>query len=436
MFTKTLSLVLIISSFALPAPLLAASKKNSTTSSKTYENLVLVSINIIDRNGLSETISSKERLKKYAKVDFLQPQPYKQVSRMYRNKQGELVSCLTSYHENGQLKQYLECVNNRANGRYREWFSNGKIKIKATVIGGIADLHPSAESGWLFHGSTLAYNDEGSLIASILYEKGFLEGESTYFHDNGAVWKKCSYHKGLAEGEFSIFSPSGTLIKTSSFVNGKKEGVFIRYTDSNSQKILSQEEFKNDKLLSGVYYNDEGELLSSVTEGHGLRTLYGKTTPIEVREYHEGVCQGRVEILDPKTSQLTRSYNLINDMKEGEEIIYYPNTKTPKLLMTWHQNVLQGPVKTWYQNGSLESSKELVNNKKSGLCTFRYPNGKVMATEEYDKDLLIKGEYFRPEDKTPCSKVEKGYGTAVFFSPSGSELKKIWYQDGKPSLQQ
>lgn len=385
---------------------------------------------------MSETISSKERLKKYAKIDFLQPQPYKQVSRMYKNKQGELVSCLTSYHENGQLKQYLECLNNRANGRYREWFANGKIKIQATVIGGIADLHPSAESGWLFHGPTLAYNDDGLLIASILYEKGVLEGESVYFHDNGSVWKKCPYHKGLADGEFTVFSPEGILIKTSFFVNGKKDGVFMRYANSSPQKILSREEYKNDRLFSGAYYDDNGELLTAITEGHGLRTLYGKTSPIEIREYHEGICQGRVEILDPSSSQVVRSYNLINDMKEGEEIIYHPNSETPKLLMTWHQGVLQGPVKTWYQNGALESSKELVNNKKSGLCTFRYPNGKVMATEEYDRDLLVKGEYFRPEDKTPYSKVDKGYGTAVFFSPSGSELQKIWYQDGKPSLQQ
>ncbi len=39
----------------------------------------LSSINIIDRNGISETVSSKDRLKKYEEVDWLAPQPYEKV---------------------------------------------------------------------------------------------------------------------------------------------------------------------------------------------------------------------------------------------------------------------------------------------------------------------------------------------------------------------
>ena len=36
----------------------------------------LVSIQILDRNGFSETISAKDRLKNYEQADFTAPQPY------------------------------------------------------------------------------------------------------------------------------------------------------------------------------------------------------------------------------------------------------------------------------------------------------------------------------------------------------------------------
>ncbi|MFN0065803.1 MAG: hypothetical protein ACKVOH_06170, partial [Chlamydiales bacterium] len=102
----------------------------------------VATISIIDRNGLTETISAKERLNAYEKTDFLTPQPYQKVSRVYgREKNGDVRSQITSYHPNGQIKQYLEAMNNRAKGQYREWYADGQLKIEVQVIGGIADLN-------------------------------------------------------------------------------------------------------------------------------------------------------------------------------------------------------------------------------------------------------------------------------------------------------
>ena len=115
-------------------------------------------------------------------------------------------------------------------------------------------------------------------------------------------------------------------------------------------------------------------------------------------------------------------------------MFFFPGGEGRKMLLTWSKGVLQGAVKTWYPSGTLESSKELVQNKKNGLLMLYYPTGQVMATEEYAEDLLIKGEYFRPDDRYPFAKVEKGCGTAVFFSPTGGILKKVFYEDGKPAI--
>ena len=90
---------------------------------------VLTSINIVDRNGLTETINNPERLDKYGCVDFLQPQSYQKVLRIYsRDAEGNVPACITSYHSNGYPHQYLEVVNSRACGAYQEWYPNGSKK--------------------------------------------------------------------------------------------------------------------------------------------------------------------------------------------------------------------------------------------------------------------------------------------------------------------
>jgi Uncharacterized protein conserved in bacteria len=397
-----------------------------------YDKLRLTGINIIDRNGLSETICSKEKLQKYAKVDFLSPQPYQKVMRTYKNASGEAVACLTTYYPNGQIRQYLECLNNRAFGRYREWHSNGKIRIQAEVIGGIADLHPSAEAGWLFDGTTYAYDSDGRLEAVICYEKGFLEGTSVYYHSNGNVWKECPYHKGVAHGDFFVFTEEGNLLKKQTYCKGLLSGHSLRY-EPGSQLLLAEEEYVQGKLRSGKYYDPfTKEVIACVVDGKGEQAIYGRYAVIETRTILRGSPHGKVVLFDESGKTILQTYSLINGQKEGEEIFFYPGGEGKKMLLTWSKGILQGSVKTWYPNGALESSKELVQNKKNGLLMVYYPSGQIMATEEYVEDLLIKGEYFRPDDRYPYAKVEKGGGTAVFFSATGGLLKKVSYEDGKP----
>ena len=53
----------------------------------------LVSMQIIDRNGFTETISNKDRLSDYRSTDFSTPQPYQKVLRVFgRNPQGQASS--------------------------------------------------------------------------------------------------------------------------------------------------------------------------------------------------------------------------------------------------------------------------------------------------------------------------------------------------------
>ncbi|MCC5832182.1 MAG: hypothetical protein JJU12_03975 [Chlamydiales bacterium] len=390
----------------------------------------MTSINIIDRNGMSETISSKERLSAFEKTDFLSPQPYQKVLRVFgRNKKGDVRSCITSYHPNGQPKQYLDALNNRAFGGYREWFPNGQLKIDAWVIGGNADLNTSAEQSWLFEGRNRVWNEDGILIAEIPYYRGELHGQALYYHDNGSVWKVTPYYNGLLHGTQQIFLDNGTPFQTVDYRSGKKEGFSVRYW--GSMQVAYQEEYTDDLLMEAQYFDAYGRKVSEIRGGKGVRAVFGKNELQELQEYENGIQEGEVRVFD-ELEQLIRVYHVKNSVKHGEEIDYFPNTTQTKLLLSWNDGVLQGCIKTWYENGNPESQREISANKKNGLLTGWYRNGALMLVEEYDNDKLLKGEYYRLGESVPVSKIERGSGIATLFTPEGTFSRKVYYQDGKP----
>lgn len=398
----------------------------------------LASINIIDRNGLSETICGLERMQQYANVDFLAPQPYQKVLRVYnRDYQGDIYSYITSYYPNGFPRQYLEVVNSRAYGAYKEWHSNGMQKIDATIIGGKADIVEGAERTWLFEGCCKVWDENGNLQAAIPYRSSELEGVSIYYHNNGLIWKKIPYHKNRIDGLMEIFQEDGTLLQSMYYQNGLKEGIALRYWCDG--KVAAEETYCDGYLLSGHYYDPAGKEIAQVEEGNGTRAVFSKTCLSEFQEYHNGVLDGKITVFD-KYGRTIKSYHMKNNFKQGEEVIFYdaPRLKkilSPKISMNWFDGKIQGTVKTWYENGLLESQKEMNNNRKSGHSTIWYDDGSLMMIEEYNQDKLVKGEYFLKGERISISDVFEGNGTATIFAPDGAFQRKIIYHDGKPLIE-
>ena len=390
----------------------------------------VTSINIVDRNGMSETISAKERLADFEKSDFLAPQPYQKVVRVFgKTANGDVLAKITSYHPNGQIKQYLESENGRAKGQYQEWFANGQKKIEAVLIGGVADLDSEAEKSWLFDGTSLAWDENGQLIAKIFYVKGELEGTAEYYHENGQLWKQTPYKGGLLEGTQKVFLKDGSLFMTTDYQKGKKSGSAVRYWDLSH--IAYHEKYVEGKLLEASYYDRQGKTLASITGGNGKRAVFNKQALDRLESFTNGIQEGIVTVFDEKGG-LIRTYSIINGEKEGEEIDYFPGTEKPKLLLSWHEGLLQGTVKSWYENGQLESQREMSCNKKCGLLSAWYESGAVMLLEEYEDDQLVKGEYFRAGESCPISRVENGSGMATVFSADGNLSHRICYENGKP----
>ncbi len=396
----------------------------------------IVSMQIIDRNGFTETISNKDRLSSFQTTDFLTSQPFQKVLRVYgRNSKGQSTSKITSYHENGGLSQYLEAVDGRANGLYQEWFSNGRLKIEAYLIEGVADIHELAQSTWVFDKECNVWDDQGNKTAIFHYEKGLLVDKALYFFPDGKVQKIIPYDKGQIHGVCQTFDEQGNLLEEIPYYRGEKEGIALRRW--TPETLLSQESFQEGKLIDGTYWNSKAEEVSRVRQGTGALAQFEEGYLASLISIQQGVVEGEITHLR-RDGTIHYSYSLSEGKKQGEEWeyhLYKPGEKPiAKLCIHWENDEIQGQIKTWYPSGQAESQREIHNNKKQGSSFAWYKNGELMLTEEYENDLLVKGAYYKKGDKEAVSKIDSGKGIAYLYTPEGIFLKKINYEKGKPLL--
>lgn len=390
----------------------------------------LASIHIVDRNGFTETLSGVERLAAYEKVNFLEPQPYQKVQRTFhRNAENKNISLITSYHPNGHIWQYLETLDGRAHGLYREWHPNGILKLEAHLLEGAGDLHPLAHASWVFDGTCLVFDEEENKIAEFFYTKGALSGTSRYYHPNGKVWKELPYKNHALDGFLCVYDESGFTIEHIPYQKDIRHGrAYGLWTEGKPQY---EEEYVEGLLMRGEYFDAQGKLIAQIEGGMGTKAVFKEGTAIQIVEYQQGVEEGRVKILD-KEGNVKSFYTIKNGVKNGEEWEYYAGSQVPKLLVIWQDDKIQGTCKTWYPQGNVESQKEMHNNLKHGLSFAWYASGDLMLMEEYDLGLLVRGSYFKKGDKYPVSKVERGEGVATLHTAQGAFLQKIPYEKGVP----
>ncbi|NGX57205.1 MAG: hypothetical protein K940chlam3_00089 [Chlamydiae bacterium] len=394
----------------------------------------LSSISITDRNGFSETISNCDRLEQYEAVNFLTSQPYEKVLRVfYRDGQGNVRGELITYHPNGQPFQYVEIINGRASGNYYSWHSNGIKNVEAIVLEGEPDLSDAAQQTWIFGCTANIWNDDGCLIAEIPYLKGMLQGKSIYYHSSGNVWKTVNFHKNLENGTRMIYLDNGELLSSIEYRNGLPHGKSYRYWDPNQ---LAYEETYDDGLLQfGFYYDNKGNEVCSIRYGEGYKAIFAKDYFVEQQQYIRGEPEGEIKVFSPE-GFILQIYQVKNGLKNGEDIEYYPESKgtIPKISTYWIAGQLQGTVKTWYRDGTQESQREMNNVQKDGVLMTWYRDGALMMIEEYEKDSLVKGEYYRKDDTNPVSRIANGNGIATLFDANGNLTAKVKVKNGKPVL--
>ncbi len=406
----------------------------------------LISVHILDFNGFSETVTNKERLQQFAQKNFIYPQQYKKVLRVFKKSSkdaSDTITIITSYHENGQIHRYIECVNGRASGNFREWHDNGQEKIIAYVISGAADLDEKSIDTWTFDGPSIARSSQGKLLGIFSYKKGLLDGLSITYSPSGYIEWITEYSDGKKTGFERRQKDDGTIIEEISHKNGLRDGISRGYWPSG--KLKYQEDFQSDLLKEGVYYDDSSSTaISEVINGNGIRTIFDDERLLSQYQIIEGKRQGFVKIYNDDGS-LMREFSEIDGKKHGKDILYYSDDALrfsdlpqdreepmPKLMIEWRQGSITGIVETWYPTGKIESRREMKQNERDGISMCWYPDGSVMLVEEYEKGILKKGRYHKRGDTSPYSSINKGKGTATLFDQDGHIVERVEYIDGKP----
>ena len=397
-------------------------------------------IQITDKHGISEIISSKEKLLKYQDVNFeTEPQPYKQVTRIFSDKTTkQKFSKITSYHNNGNIFQYLDIKDSSAYGKYIEWHKNGQKKIEAKIIGGEANLSPQSQETWVFHDISFVWDEKGNLLAEINYTNGLLSNISSYYFPNGNLQKIIPYENNEIHGTIKEYDENKKLTSISNFKNGKLNGKTKGFYKNN---YIFIENYKNGKLINGKYLDPNKKLISSIKNGKGYKIHVNEAiSEVQKIEYTKGIEEGQIEIYSLDL-QLICKYHKKNNQKQLDEIFYFlkseldedsimTNEQHPKVSIQWKDNYIHGLVKTWYNNAVLESQKTVSKNKKNGPLSAWYKDGAIMLLEDYENDILIQGKYFKKNIPTPISIVTNGTGVATLYDENGLFIKKIKYEKG------
>lgn len=395
---------------------------------------VAINVQIVDRNGVMETISDPERIRMIEKTNFLEPQPYQRVSRVYeKNIEGKVPGKLLVYHNNGLPWQYLETLGGRANGLYKEWHPNGTLRMKAHILEGMGDLSSEAHLTWIFDRESEVFSDKGERIAQIFYDKGLLTKESIYYYPSGAVMKSVPYEGNKVHGIVKTFAEDGTLLGETAYIDGVKEG--RSFFEGDQKRPKREEFFEKGLLVRGEYTDFSGAVIFEVVDGYGTRPTYEEGRLIMTHEYRAGRPEGEVRSFR-KGGGLESVYFLRDGVKDGEEWCYYDSPsgedKNPMLFIDWKDDEIHGRVRTWYPNGVLESEKEMSHNKKDGSLLAWYEDGSLMMVEQYEDDTLVSGKYLKRGEEMPVSRVVSGEGIATIYDSRGRFLRKISYQKGIP----
>ena len=70
-----------------------------------------------------------------------------------------------------------------------------------------------------------------------------------------------------------VYLEDGMLLQTLQYCVGQRDGPSIPAIGA-PDRISTQEDYQEGKLITGFYYNTVGELITSIDDGRGFRALF------------------------------------------------------------------------------------------------------------------------------------------------------------------
>ena len=158
----------------------------------------------------------------------------------------------------------------------------------------------------------------------------------------------------------------------------------VSYLDQNNQPTTKE---------NATYYEFRTKFDSKTTKYQKYFISNGKAFLVEIYYYDQNNRkQGKYKSYF-ENGFIRKEGVYLHNLKSGEWKYYYKQadsleSKTSKSYLGktvfFKSDKKDGPFKSYYFDGTLESEGNYKNNKLSGLCKWYYPNGNIASEENYD----------------------------------------------------
>ena len=334
----------------------------------------------------------------------------------------------TEYYKNGKIKIQGNYKEGRRNGEFKTFLKNsksagsviykdGKI-IKSTLIKSMKDNASFSPISYVNYDLDTSYSigkvDFPNKLLKTYYmynKKGVLNGDSIKYYEEGNIQSIVPYKNNLVEGLVITYYENGNIKEEVHYKNDKMNGEAKSYDENgklNGRTIfkddikLEEEVHKENEILKNTFKNGE-VVKQDICSLNGTlkerRVLNGNE--MEYSSFYEnGNVKQKILTKDKviiKEQLYARNGNIMlnsffsMDGKPIKEVFeYYPDGKLFRKISTMDE-MANGDTLEYYPNGNIKKKAFFKNDKQEGEYTVYYESGVIMQKVLY-KNGVRNGE--------------------------------------------
>ena len=334
----------------------------------------------------------------------------------------------TEYYKNGKIKIQGNYKEGRRNGEFKTFLKNsksagsviykdGKI-IKSTLIKSMKDNASFSPISYVNYDLDTSYSigkvDFPNKLLKTYYmynKKGVLNGDSIKYYEEGNIQSIVPYKNNLVEGLIIRYYENGNIKEEVNYKNDKMNGEAKSYDENgklNGRTIfkddikLEEEVHKENEILKNTFKNGE-VVKQDICSPNGTlkerRVLNGNEMEYSTF-YENGNVKQKILTKDKviiKEQLYARNGNIMlnsffsMDGKPIKEVFeYYPDGKLFRKITSINE-MLDGDYLEYYANGNLKNKAFFKNDKQEGEYIAYYKNGAIMQKVLY-KNGVRNGE--------------------------------------------
>jgi len=287
----------------------------------------------------------------------------------------------TEFVEKGNFGNKLASYTKVANWyteSYKKYHGNGQLAIEGNY------LNNKEDGKWEY------FVSDGFLTNERNFEKGKLEGDLIYYHpEEATISSKSNYSNNKLQGEYASYSVQQKIINKINYEDGIREGA-TEFFDPNGVLQMVRY-YKNGKVIGYSYTGADGKLVEMIPlPADGTASIETKFSNGKVARIYSTVQNQFDGILKEfyESGQLSESSTYKMGIRHG---LFQEFADDGTLLdeSTYEYDVLQGPSKTFYANGQLKKELNFVDGVLHGEALFFDENGNETLKKVYYNDNLI-----------------------------------------------